>query len=239
MSLFDGLLGDMERTIDRERLEKYYGALLAQKEEVAAHNGLVARDMTDHAAGLTGIRSALATQLATFDPAHPLLKDDSLIERIKKAAVAAFRISKLDFDAAREVGKTFAIPGYEKPRLSPFGKAATAAQLIDDLVKLRPAAPVAPTQATEPSIYTNPAFLELQQQYAASLAMRSALSEVVRQADPDHALLKDHMLQERIRKAGISAFVLSKLDYNAARNAGASFVLPGTAGALNKNEPQQ
>lgn len=234
-----GLVSDFENAMDRERLSKHFSALLAQKEEIAAHNAELAREMMDLAAGLTGVRSALAAQLEKHDPSHPLLKDVSLVERIKKAAVSAFRIAERNLDAARDVGRTFAIPGYDKPKLSPFAKAATATQLVAELVAMRPAAAAAPAQVTEPSIYTNPAFLELQQQYAASLAMRSALSEVVRQADPDHALLKDHMLQERIRKAGISAFVLSKLDYNAARNAGASFVLPGTPGALNKNEPQQ
>lgn len=237
MSSWDGLIGDMQRAQDIGRLRRHYEALLENANSTGINNDKVANKMMDLAAGHLSMRGALATQLANYDPKHPLLHDDSLIERIKEAGTSAFRISNLDFEAARDVGKTFAIPGYEKPKYSPFAKAAISAATVRTLADLPPLQATAPAPAADQSVYSNPAFLELQQQYAASLSLRSALSEVLRQADPDHPLLKDHMLQERIRKAGISAFVLGKLDFNAARSAGTSFVLPGTPGALNKSEP--
>lgn len=76
-----------------------------------------------------------------------------------------------------------------------------------------------------PAVHNHPAHVELRQQYACSLALRSALSEVVRQLDPNHPLVKDLFLQSKIRKAGLTAFTLANLDYNAARIAGLSFVL--------------
>ena len=76
-----------------------------------------------------------------------------------------------------------------------------------------------------PAVHNHPAHVELQQQHACSLALRSALSEVVRQLDPNHPLVKDLFLQSKIRKAGLTAFTLVNLDYNAACTAGLSFVL--------------
>lgn len=49
---------------------------------------------------------ALRTALAKLDPKHPLLTNASLRERIQEAGVRANRLTN-NYDAAREVGKTF------------------------------------------------------------------------------------------------------------------------------------
>lgn len=57
------------------------------------------------------LRYALARQLEKVDPQNPLIKDQALVERLKKAGRTAFALSPDTFDGAREVGRTFKIPG--------------------------------------------------------------------------------------------------------------------------------
>lgn len=216
---WDGFFNDMDMAIQRDDFQK---AVNLYQARIAALNE-VARDGQETAAGLYGVRAAVIAQLERYDPSNPVIKDDSLVERIKKAAVSAFRIGKQDYVAAKEVGRTFRIPGHEGPvkpvvpvpvAASPFAKAV--ASLV----------PLAPFQPSLTAVHNHPAHIELQQQYAGSLALRAALSEVVKQLDPNHPLLSDHFLQSNIRKAGITAFIMGRLDYDAARSAGLSFVLP-------------
>lgn len=219
MSSWDGFLNDMEMAMQRDdflKAAKLYEARIAALNEVA-------RDGQETAAGLYGVRAAVITQLERYDPSNPVIKDDSLVERIKKAAVSAFRIGKQDYAAAKEVGRTFRIPGHEGPVKS----AAPAPVAGSPFAKgIAPSAPSAGLQPSLASVHNHPAHIELQQQYAGSLALRAALSEVVKQLDPNHPLLKDFYLQSTIRKAGITAFTIGNLDYDAARSAGVSFVLP-------------
>lgn len=216
-------MGDMQRAMDRNyadnqnrNIEQLYATI--QRLEAEIDEG------REYAAGTLGVRSAGFTQLARYDPENPILKDKSLLERIKKAAISAFKTSGLDYNAAREVGSSFRIPGHEGPVSQP--------QLAPTVASPFARAVGAPAAAQRPSlsaVHSHPAHVELQQQYAGSLALRAALSEVVKQLDPDHPLLKDLYLQSSIRKAGITAFTLGKLDYDAARSAGVSFVLPKKA----------
>lgn len=78
-----------------------------------------AEEMTLHHAGNLGVRFALSTQLQRADPENPLLRDELLIERIKTAARAGFELKGRDFEGARDVGRTFAIPGRGPKRLLP------------------------------------------------------------------------------------------------------------------------
>ncbi|MBQ0916853.1 hypothetical protein KBW71_00115 [Hydrogenophaga aromaticivorans] len=58
-----------------------------------------------------GVRYALAEQLRRVDPENPLLVDDPLRNRLIEAAERAYHLAGRHFDAARQVGLSFAIPG--------------------------------------------------------------------------------------------------------------------------------
>lgn len=62
-------------------------------------------------AGTIALRNALAGQLGQLDPNNPLLQDLMLIERIRAAGTAAYKICGNDLTAAREVGNNFKVPG--------------------------------------------------------------------------------------------------------------------------------
>lgn len=64
-------------------------------------------------AGVIALRNALSEQLKRFDPQNPLLKDIALQERIRNNAVSAYKMNGDNFDAAREVGRTFVVPNHE------------------------------------------------------------------------------------------------------------------------------
>jgi hypothetical protein len=63
-------------------------------------------------AGVIALRNALSEQLKRFDPENPLLKDIYLQERIRTKAITAYKTSG-NFDAAREVGRTFVVPNHD------------------------------------------------------------------------------------------------------------------------------
>lgn len=68
--------------------------------------------------------------------------------------------------------------------------------------------------------------------HAANLALRSALEVQLLRADPDNPLLQDAMLRDRVRRSGEMAFSMAPEDgsvdpYDAAREAGVSFSVPG------------
>jgi hypothetical protein len=61
-------------------------------------------------AAAISIREAAMEQLRKVDPNNPLLKDNMLVERVRSAGTVAFYLNGENFDAAREAGRTFAIP---------------------------------------------------------------------------------------------------------------------------------
>lgn len=68
--------------------------------------------------------------------------------------------------------------------------------------------------------------------HAANLALRSALEVQLLRADPDNPLLQDAMLRDRVRRSGEMALATAPDDgsvdpYDAAREAGVSFSVPG------------
>ena len=160
-----------------------------------------ANKMVDKAAEYAAMRHALAEQLAVYDPQNPLLKDQILIEKLQSAAVSTLRTNDLNFDAVREVGRTFKIPGRENPLANPAAPKGPLA-LKDDIVQLR---------AT----------------YAGTIALRDALSRQLHMADPENPLVDDIILKERIRSAGICAYVMNGNDFDSARHAGRTFQVPG------------
>ena len=233
MSSWDGFFNDMDAAISQHHLRREFQVLLEQETKRADENAKMYQHYLDYAAENVGMRAAAAEQLTKYDPKNPILHDDSLIERIKKAAVSAFRVAKLDYAAARDVGRTFIIPGREGPVAPPVAP-------VPAVTPFAAAALLASNPAAIPlnAVLGHPVHVELMHQYAGSLALRSALSEVLSQLAPDHPLIKDVMLQGDIRQAGVKAFVTSNRDYNAARSAGASFVLPGTPGAADTQKQQ-
>lgn len=62
-------------------------------------------------AGLLALRAALVRQLLINDRTNPLIGDPMLQMKIQGAGITAFTMNKENFEAAREAGKTFAIPG--------------------------------------------------------------------------------------------------------------------------------
>ena len=178
----------------------------ARKDAAAAYRSLEQAnqsvvEMNDAHAGNLGIRCALEEQLRHVDPNSPLLKDTSLLERIKAAAISGFYALNEHFDGAREVGRTFRIPGREKGPPPPVATLAPA-KPGNDVAKLKA-------------------------DYAGLVALRDALVRQLLINDPTNPLLGDPMLQMNIRGAGITAFIMNGEDFESARNAGKTFAIPG------------
>lgn len=178
-------------------------AIAANRNLELANRGIV--EMNDAHAGNLGIRCALEEQLRHVDPTSPLLKDTSLIERIKAAAISGFYALNEHFDGAREVGRTFKIPGRENgPPPLPAASAAPKVGLAlrDDATKLK-------------------------HDYAGLVALRDALVRQLLIVDPTNPLLADSMLQMRVRAAGQTAYIMNGEDFESARQAGKTFAIPG------------
>ena len=135
------------------------------------------------------------------DPKNPLLVDESLVHRIKAAAVTGMIAAGNHFDGAREVGRTFRIPGRENGPPPP----------VATLAPPKPGNDVA----------------KLKADYAGLVALRDALVRQLLISDPTNPLLGDPMLQMKVRGAGITAFIMNGEDFESARNAGKTFAIPG------------
>ena len=154
-----------------------------------------------------GSRYALAAQLERHDSKNPLLIDRSLMERLQAAAESAFINGGKDFDAARDVGRTFKIPGCEGPVQAPV-------QLTNLSIDA----------FSEQDDGNNVDFLR--KSYAGALAQREAFAAALKKIDPTHPLLTNRLLSESIRRAGMFAYKISGEQYNAARETGRSYSIP-------------
>ena len=76
-----------------------------------------------------GVRYALADQLRRVDPTNPLLIDEPLRNRLIEAAEQAYHLAGKNFDAARQAGLTFDIPG----RPTSSADSARLSRLIEKL----------------------------------------------------------------------------------------------------------
>lgn len=157
-------------------------------------------EMAEANAANLGVRSALAAQLELADPENPLVKDQSLIKRIQNAAESAYK--KVGFNAAREAGRSFPVPGRNKEAILAVKKV-----------------PINQVKESEATAYADA--------YAATIAVRNAFATQLAKLDPSNPLLKDVMLIERIRAAGISAYRVCGNDLAAAREVGNTFKVPG------------
>ena len=158
-------------------------------------------EMNEANAGNLGVRCALEEQLRMVDPKNPLLVDESLVHRIKAAAVTGMIAAGNHFDGAREVGRTFRIPDRENGPPPP----------VATLAPPKPGNDVA----------------KLKTDYAGLVALRDALVRQLRINDPTNPLLGDPMLQMKVRAAGQTAFIMNGEDLESARNAGKTFSIPG------------
>lgn len=103
MLQFEGMLMDHQVHLanrNAQEWEAYARDLERQLEESEGAN-----------ASNLGVRYALAEQLRRVDPENPLLVDEQLRNRLIEAAEQAFFLEDKNFDAARQVGLTFDIPG--------------------------------------------------------------------------------------------------------------------------------
>jgi hypothetical protein len=102
---FEGLLADIARYGDQRRFQRQ---LDTQRQRI--------NSLEEDLCKLFGVREALMAQLRLHDPKNPLLLDVELRRRIGAAAAQAFYNTPdpdgvLNFERAREVGRTFKIPG--------------------------------------------------------------------------------------------------------------------------------
>ena len=204
MSIWDGFATDMainganQRANNAVRNTHQWAEYAGQVEKRAA-------DAEDAIAQNLAIRFALAAQLERIDPDNPILKDTMLLERLKEAGSSVFAVTDSNYDAAREVGRTFKIPGREGPFVPP-PTPARARMLPPTLMK-----------------QDNPI---MNLAYASTIAHRNALVEQLKRVDPNNPLLKDAFLVESIRNAGAAAYTLNDDSFDAAREAGTTFSVP-------------
>lgn len=159
-------------------------------------------EMNEANGGNLAVRCALEEQLRFIDPKSPLLNDESLIQRIQEAAISGMIAAGNHFDGAREVGRTFKIPGRENgPVVTPAAPKAGLA-MRDDVTKLK-------------------------HEYAGLVALRDALLQQLLKSDPTNPMFTDFNLQMKVRLAGQTAYILNGEDFESARNAGRTFAIPG------------
>ena len=158
----------------------------------------LAREMMDIASGLYEQREALKRQLAVSDPDNALLIDEPLIERIKEASTKAFQAADRDnFEVPRVVGQSFPIP--ERKGVA---QANSSVFLAAELDRYKVA-------------------------YAGSLAHRKALEGQLRDFNPINPVIYNGPLIERIRLQGEAGYKSSGGNFEAAKQVGSDFPIPG------------
>ena len=201
MSNWDGFWNDMDMAIQRDDFQK---AVQIYESRIANLND-VAIDGQDTAAGLYGHREALLQQLARCDPNNPLIKDESLIQKIKKAAISAFRLGKpLDYGNAITVGLTFCIPGHEGPDKA-LAEALTAAELLEKQLAVT-------KQELEEARQGSVIWAK---NYAGAYAVQQVFFHALEQLVPDHPLVKEAELRKSFNSAGVDIFIKNGYDINA------------------------
>jgi hypothetical protein len=113
---FEGLLSDIDRYGDQLQFRRQLENLQAQYQSELEARSVRYEKVSTALAGQYALREALIGQLRKFDPKNPLIEDQDLQQRVKTAAAQAL-FNNLDpdgainFERAREVGRTFKIPG--------------------------------------------------------------------------------------------------------------------------------
>lgn len=159
------------------------------------------------------IRFALAAQLKLVDPDNPLLTDPNLIQQIARTAVAAVKRDN-DFDAAREVGSTYPIPG-RRPKVQP-------PQLLPKIMNKTMVAAAIPSSATTVPIAL---YIEACKELAGTITLRNAYATQLKKFDPKNSLIYDLSLATRLVDKGIAAYRMSG-DFKEAGKVGDTFPIP-------------
>lgn len=110
MTQFDEFLHDAEVARQVRRRDAQTAAALTEWDAALqkAHEELA--EVRRWNAGNMGKLAAALKQIEKLDPTNPLVRDTALRARIGDFAAAAFEKAN-DWDVAREVGRTFSIPG--------------------------------------------------------------------------------------------------------------------------------
>ncbi|TAL65684.1 MAG: hypothetical protein EPN79_10910 [Burkholderiaceae bacterium] len=203
MSEFDMFLADSARLASEanyaRELGGLEGALRVNREEVGRLDDLLDKARNNNAANLA--HKALAMrELAKIDPAHPLVTDAQLRDRVTKNAQMVWSNTH-HWDRVREVGQNYQIPGRPENQESP----READQKTIDKLK-----------AT---------LLSVEMSNAANLAVRIAMFEALKKSDPSHPFVRDAALREKIGKAGQLALDQTN-SWDAVREVGQSFSVP-------------
>lgn len=103
MLQFEGMLMDHQVHLANRHAQEWAAYARELERELEEVNGANASNL--------GVRYALAEQLRRVDPLNPLLVDEPLRNCLMEAAERAFFLEGKHFDAARQVGRSFDIPG--------------------------------------------------------------------------------------------------------------------------------
>ena len=198
MSGWDGFFNDMDMAIQRDG---YQQAINIYEQRIKNLNEIVVNEQ-DTAAGIYGHRDALVVQLGRFDPNNPVIKDDSLIEKIKEAAVSAFRNNKpLYCGNATTAGSSFCIPGHEGPDKA-LAEALAAVKLLEEQLA-----------ATKQELKSaNKDTATEWKNHAGTYAVQQVFFHALEQLVPDHPLVKDSELRKALSTAGVDVFIKNGYD---------------------------
>jgi hypothetical protein len=113
---FEGLLSDIDRYGDQLRFRRQLEQIQAEHQAELEARSVRYDEVRTALAGQYALREALIGQLRKFDPKNPLIEDQDLQQRVKAAAAQALFNNPdpdgaLNFSRARDVGRTFKIPG--------------------------------------------------------------------------------------------------------------------------------
>lgn len=172
-------------------------------------------------AGNLALRYALQSVLAQYMPDHPLLADAALRDRLVEAGKTALKIAN-NWDAAREAGRTFALPEYTfewtpNQRVRQLVEERRAAQADLDRTK----AALAAAHALLTKLQQNEA--KLIRDCAHHMAQSAAFREHLAALDAEHPLIADRQLRQRVAELGYQALMTTK-SWDAVREVGATIL---------------
>lgn len=209
LGMGEGMIFDQMETDHLRAQSKLANALVNWQK---AYNELLPRHETimSDLAYVFAMRSAFESFVSkTLGPNHPLVQDKGLRERIGNAGVTAF-LATNDWEAAKEAGRTFALPSMPDPHESCV-PAEAAAQLQVNAEKRVEALNYEVAKLTKACA----------QHMAQSAAFRAQLTV----ADPENPLVTDGALRQRVADVAYDQFAATGYkDWNGIREVGATFV---------------
>lgn len=209
LSMTDGLIFDRMKQGYEGQISGYQATIERWRQanqELQRANAEATNDLA-HVLAMRGAMETLITQ--TWGKTHPLVWDQSLRERIGNAGTTAF-LATNNWDAAKEAGRTFALPPMPDPHESCV-PAEAAAQLQANAEKRVEALNYEVAKLTKACA----------QHMAQSAAFRAQLTV----ADPENPLVTDGALRQRVADVAYDQFAATGYkDWNGIREVGATFV---------------